>query len=130
MNIDKVFKAIGSGLSCVCATCDWYWESESRGVVGCRHTDCCGPLGGKTFPRYKGQMTDFSRFCFVCSASSAYGVAVGDSQRILGVCQEHVSVLKGLGNVSLKNGGLRTGVESQIVRPKISRLSQLLAEGF
>lgn len=102
LDMMKVFAEIRSGLACVCATCENYWEGRDRGSTGCAVPLCCGPMGGKTFPKYRGPMTDFSRFCFVCSGDSDYTVHVVGEDRVLGVCASHVSTLDNYDGVNTK----------------------------
>lgn len=96
MWLGLVNRAIQTGVSCVCATCDRYSEGRARGLPGaqCTAPSTCGsPIGGDTFTHYKGPMTDFTRFCFVCSGEASQVVKVGERERLIGICDKHVPLL-------------------------------------
>jgi hypothetical protein len=91
--------AVRSGLSAVCATCRRYWEGRERGLPEPRCTaqsGCGSPLAGGDFHEYDGPITEFDRWCFVCSGDSKYGVRAKGKKRLFGVCEEHVRLLHDL----------------------------------
>ena len=99
----KIGLAVQSGMSVVCATCERYWEGRDRGLPEPKCTarkPCGSPLAGSTFPEYKGPMTVFDRFCFVCGDRAKYGVRVGQS-RVFGMCAEHIGLMEQLEPVGL-----------------------------
>jgi hypothetical protein len=89
--------ATARGLCAVCSTCELYWEARARGVVGdaCLGSRCGSPLAGDTFRSYKGPMTDdaLQDYCFVCGEASVKVLRVPVSDRLIGVCTEHLSYL-------------------------------------
>lgn len=91
----KVVQAIHQGLSAICATCDHYWSAVEREAPSCGQ-DCGGPMSGGVFDKYRGPMTDFSLFCFVCSNKSTHGVRVGGHARVIGCCAEHIEFVQKL----------------------------------
>lgn len=81
-------------LSAICATCERYWEAKAQNKEGLFCTSpngCGGPLRGSHFPDYKGPITDFSRWCFVCGEDPTYGIRAlnSSSQRVFGMCDQH-----------------------------------------
>lgn len=104
----KVGLAIQRGVSIVCATCRRYWEGRARGLPDpkCTATRPCGsPLVSLTFPEYKGPITDFTQWCFVCGARATKGVKVREEPRVIGMCDEHVQWLGRVEPVGLKLNG-------------------------
>jgi hypothetical protein len=45
---------------------------------------------------YEGPITDFTRWCFVCGESAKYAALARGSDRVLGICKEHVRFLEEL----------------------------------
>lgn len=90
---------VKSGLSAVCATCRRYWEGRERGLPEPRCTSvsgCGSPLAGGDFHEYDGPISEFDRWCFVCSADAKYGVRAKGKKRLFGVCDAHVRLLHDL----------------------------------
>jgi len=93
----KVYLATSQGLSVVCATCEKYWGGQEQGLDRCLAVDGCGsPIAGDVFHEYRGPMTRFDTFCFVCGNRSTHAVRVDNSVRVVGVCAEHVEHVKNL----------------------------------
>ena len=91
----KVAAAVSGGLSVVCATCENYWEARDKGVPGgrCMARDGCGsPIAGDVFHEYRGPMTQFDRFCFVCGSAATHAVRVDQYVRVVGICSSHVEM--------------------------------------
>ena len=94
---------------------------------------CGSPLSGLGFPEYEGDVTGFSRFCFVCGDRAARGMRARGSERIFGVCRKHGPEwaaqikLEGKGKLSpeMTNGDVWTPLE-QVPRKK--SLSELMLE--
>lgn len=94
MDAARVALEVQKGLSIICATCERYWQGKEQGT-SCLDPGVCGsPFAGLTFSHYKGPITDFSRWCFVCGSSADFGVRVGRTSRVFGICQEHVGFFK------------------------------------
>lgn len=96
---EKVSIAIKSGLSAVCATCSNYWEARDKGIPGdkCLAVNGCGsPIAGDVFHEYRGPMTHFDKFCFVCAADATHAIRVRGNTRLIGCCSEHVDLVKTL----------------------------------
>lgn len=99
MDASKIAIAVSSGLSIVCATCEKYWSARDKNVPGdsCFAVDGCGsPIAGDVFHEYRGPMSAFDRFCFVCGNSATHAVRVDTHVRVIGVCSEHVKLVKTL----------------------------------
>jgi len=95
----KIAAAVSSGLSIVCATCEKYWGARDREPDGasCLAVDGCGsPIAGDVFHEYRGPMTQFDSFCFVCGDRAAHAVRVNTHVRVIGVCSAHVQLVKTL----------------------------------
>jgi hypothetical protein len=89
MDVARMKEAVARGLSLVCASCDLYWEGRARELPQdqCTASDgCCGPLGGGTFHEYRGQITDLTRWCFLCGADATSAVRRAGAERGVGVC--------------------------------------------
>jgi hypothetical protein len=99
MDPTKISLAVSGGLSIVCATCEKYWGARDKEVPDdkCLAVDNCGsPIAGDVFHEYRGPMVRFDQFCFVCGSQAAHAVRVDNSVRVIGVCNEHVELIKTL----------------------------------
>lgn len=96
----RVALAMDGGLSAVCSTCQLYWEARDRGVPGdgCLAKERCGsPISGDTFHEYVGPLAAvLDRYCFVCGERSSHGVKVKDRLGVIGVCADHVELVRRL----------------------------------
>lgn len=95
----KIAIAVSGGLSIVCATCEKYWDARDRGVPDdrCLAVDNCGsPIAGDVFHEYRGPMTQFDQFCFVCGDRATHAVRVDNNVRVVGICNSHVELIKTL----------------------------------
>ena len=74
----------------VCRFCVVMAEQWDRGERVC-HRQCGGPRKGRTFPLYRGPMTeDYLRWhCFVCGNSAERYIKVSSGTRELGICVKH-----------------------------------------
>lgn len=103
---EKMRAAVAGGLSIVCATCARYWEGRAAELPdpGCTAAGpCSGPLGGGSFERYDGPITDFTRWCFKCGADATAAVRVAGTEKSFGVCagcSDHVVRLSPVGHVT------------------------------
>lgn len=99
MDAVKIAAAVSGGLSIVCATCEKYWSARDKGIAGdsCLSVDGCGsPIAGDVFHEYRGPMTQFDSFCFVCGDRATHAVRVSTHVRVIGVCSEHMQLVKTL----------------------------------
>ena len=95
----KVHLAVSRGLSVVCATCEKWHKARDFNVPDgrCLAVDGCGsPIAGDTFHEYRGPMTRFDQFCFVCGSQATHALRVDNSVRVIGCCADHVSMVKEL----------------------------------
>lgn len=91
--------AVASGVSFVCAHCFNFWEAHQRGLDQClasaQGNTCTGPIGGGTFPFYRGPMeSHLANLCFVCGARADAACQVDGQTRLIGVCSKHVHMLE------------------------------------
>jgi hypothetical protein len=91
-------------------------------------------LAGDDFHEYKGPMTVFDRWCFVCAAEATHGIEVAQKERIIGVCARHLELFKELRPVGkvvlpvrfLVNG--RTIPLDKLFQPPKKSLAAAIAE--
>jgi hypothetical protein len=128
----RVAEAARSGLSIVCATCQRYWEGRDLGRDSCNQPDCGGPVLGRDFPKYVGELPDLQRWCFACGRDSDFSIKVPQGVHSVGVCKEHVRLLQDLvpatpvdGKLILQTGGKFVTLE-QIREPTKPTLMQQL----
>lgn len=99
LDAHEIALAVSKGLSVVCSTCEKYWAAREAKVPGdrCFAVNGCGsPIAGDVFHEYRGPMTQFDRFCFVCGGKASHAVRVDNSVRVIGCCTEHVDMVKRL----------------------------------
>ena len=99
LDAQRVAIAVARGLSVVCATCEKYWGARDASIPDdrCLAIDGCGsPIAGDSFHEYRGPMTRFDQFCFVCGNKSTHAVRVAENIRIVGCCSDHVELVKKL----------------------------------
>jgi hypothetical protein len=131
--------AMARGLSAVCVTCDKYWGARERGVPEdrCLSVDGCGsPIAGDDFHEYKGPITDFLRYCFVCGRAAAKGVRAQGRFRICGICEQHLPLLHTLQPKNKPEpvrdpvvmNGKETDLAGRLFRPKKPGLFQAIME--
>src|SRR5580704_18062553 len=89
----KAALAIEDGLSAVCAMCENFWSAQEKGLSGCGQR-CGGPMAGGAFDKYRGPVTDFSKFCFVCGSKATHAVRATGNVRVLGCCATHIDTVK------------------------------------
>jgi len=96
---DKIAIAVAQGLSVICATCEKYWQARDLKIPDnrCLSQDSCGsPIAGDVFHEYRGPMTQFDRWCFVCGADATHAIRVDNSVRVVGCCGNHVDTVRNL----------------------------------
>ena len=96
MNWERIQAEMKNGLALACASCKHYWEGREKGLSGIDCTTpgpCGGPSAGLGFPHYKGPVSDFSQWCFACGSRPDLGIKVSTSERIFGICREHLWLL-------------------------------------
>lgn len=98
----EVKEAMKNGFTFACAMCFRLHVAKARSVgkgwnVSCGETRCGGPGTGMAYPRYDGPLGDnLVSHCVYCGTKDP-GKAVsvkGEHNRILGVCDEHMTYLK------------------------------------
>lgn len=91
-------KALDFGYPLTCATCVHFYTACASGLLDCGKTACGGPIVGRDYPDYKGQIPreKFPALCLMCGDSKiAYKVVVtGESKFAL--CEKHKDALSGI----------------------------------
>lgn len=76
------------GLAYICTMCEHMSNSVDKKLTDCGHSSCSGPSVGKTFPDYKGPLSQIlCEYCFRCGDPSEKILEL-DSAHRLGVCSE------------------------------------------
>lgn len=100
--VAEIHKAVEAGLNIICATCPYYHKARLEGNPNCGRTECGGPVLGRDFPTYTGQIprNKFSTICLMCGDTklSCLIVVPGIEQKF-GFCHTHA---KTFDNVSVK----------------------------
>lgn len=96
--MDKVLRisaAMKRGLPIYCSTCKKYWEGRAKGLPGdqCTASLCGSPIARMDFPEYEGPIVDHGRWCFVCGVASTHAVRLPTSERVFGMCVDHLPML-------------------------------------
>ena len=74
------------GLVFICSVCEYYMHRKHGN--SCNITECGGPLSGKLFPMYKGELLPILyKICYICGKDAI--IAIGDGHRALGICEDH-----------------------------------------
>lgn len=137
MSPEKIGLAVQKGLSVVCATCERYWEGRDKGLPEprCATPRPCGsPLAGKEFPEYKGPITSFERWCFVCGQNARYGIRLPGGKRTFALCKEHIGLLNEIEPVGLDKSvepevrAARDGDERLLIKVEKKSLAAAIAE--
>lgn len=110
LNPAKIALAVQGGLSIVCSTCTKYWEGRDVGLPGdtcTAKTPCGSPLAGDDFHEYRGPISEFSGWCFICGDDPSCAIQHPGSARLFGVCERHKQALPNLVpvNMVLPQGG-------------------------
>ena len=133
-----VITEVRQGVSPVCATCKHYWSGRERGLPRPQCTTvlpCGSPIAGDTFSQYKGPITDFEQFCFVCSREANFAVKVREEKRMIGICRDHVVLLSrieaSVGDkahlIQLTSGNGRLPLLQLLPKPKPSLFAAIAA---
>lgn len=99
---EKTQAAMEAGFTYVCSMCiKLHMAKEASGdswsKARCFGASCCGPAGGAAYPEYEGPLSgSLSKWCFRCGKHDpGHAVSVKtDEARMLGVCEEHLKLLK------------------------------------
>lgn len=91
----EVAEARSKGFAFVCAMCTKLHAVPWRISPNCGVVDCGGPMSGKDFPRYTGDLEgNFVHWCFVCGQKDPeHAVQIKKSKKLLGVCKKHLRML-------------------------------------
>ena len=91
-------EALKQGFPITCATCVHFYAACAQGLPSCGKTECGGPVVGRDFPDYQGQIAreKFSEICLLCGDSNIrYKVVVGGKPRFA-LCEQHKSAFSGV----------------------------------
>jgi len=128
-------------LSIFCATCARYWRAREQGLEDTKCLSpgfCASPLGGDEFTHYKGMLPrdGYGRWCFVCGHKAHFALRAHGSDKVFGVCQDHVEVItkyRPVGmteqapNASVHHGGGWQRLGEYTVKKKRWTLRQIIA---
>lgn len=91
----EVAEARSKGFAFVCAMCTKLHAVPWRISSNCGVEDCGGPMSGKDFPRYIGDLEgNFVNWCFVCGQKNPeHAIKINGSKRYIGVCKKHLKML-------------------------------------
>lgn len=99
VGVPDIETALKEGNPITCATCVHFFEARAKGLDTCGKTLCGGPIIGRDFPEYKGQIprNKFSEICLLCGSGILYChmVVPGKDQRF-GLCLAHKDALNGI----------------------------------
>lgn len=97
---DKVLEAMQCGWIFVCAMCNKLWEGVGKdlkkdgGEQRCTSlTGCASPSYGGNFHDYKGVISNFEGFCYVCGAASDHVIHIDNCNKKIGVCKTHLKLV-------------------------------------
>lgn len=78
----------------VCRMCTHWWDAVCAGKLDCGIESCFGPFSGGSFREYTGPLNNLASVCFVCGAPARHGVATSNGGRVIGICNQHVSMME------------------------------------
>lgn len=87
----KLKEALTKGFNVICATCQHHWDGVDKGRSSCGDKECGGPVSGKEFPNYKGDIIRerFDSFCICClKPELKFKIAV-NGKAAFGLCALH-----------------------------------------
>lgn len=94
-----IVKSVEQGYPVTCATCVHFYAACAMNLPSCGKAQCGGPIVGRDFPDYKGQIprNKFSQICLMCGNSKLYcHVVVPGKEQRFGLCLEHKDCLSGV----------------------------------
>lgn len=97
VTVENIADAVKNGMPISCATCTHFYRAQALGQESCGKTQCGGPIVGRDFPDYSGQLprSKFSTICLMCGTDKiAYHVAVKEAR--FGLCEEHKDTFTGI----------------------------------
>jgi hypothetical protein len=99
VNAGDIEAALKQGFPISCATCVHFYAACAAGLPSCGKTLCGGPIVGRDFPEYKGQIprNKFEAICLMCgSVDLACHVVVAGKEQRFGLCKEHEHTFTGV----------------------------------
>jgi len=88
---DIVQNALNKGFPITCATCRYLYKGLNENKEDCGKSDCGGPLSGKGFPLYDGQITktNFPNICLICGDNKVTHLILVNDNDKFGLCDQH-----------------------------------------
>lgn len=99
VGVPEIDSALKDGYPITCATCVHFYAARAAGHPTCGKTQCGGPIVGKDFPDYKGQIprSKFAEICLRCGSKElSCHVAVPGKEQRFGLCKEHERTFDGV----------------------------------
>jgi len=90
---------VAKGYPLTCATCIHFYTAKANGKDSCGKAECGGPIVGRDYPDYKGQIprSKFNAICLMCGTNKiAYHVAVAGKEQRFALCEEHKDTFTGI----------------------------------
>jgi len=102
VSVEDIESVIKQGkVPITCATCVHFYAALAAGRESCGKTLCGGPVIGRDFPEYKGQIprNKFAEICLMCGSGILYcHIVVSGKEQRFGLCAEHKDALNGIVN--------------------------------
>lgn len=99
VTVKDIENAVIDGMPLTCATCVHFHTARLAGKPSCGKIDCGGPVVGRDFPDYSGQIprSKLAAICLMCGDSklSCQVVVLGKEQRF-GLCEAHKDTFTGI----------------------------------
>lgn len=98
LKIEVVAGSLEAGYPLTCASCIHFYTACANGLSSCGKTQCGGPVVGRDYPDYKGQIPreKFPAICLMCGDSKiAYKVVVAGTPKFA-LCETHKDALSGI----------------------------------
>lgn len=95
----EIAENVAKGYPLTCATCIHFYTAKANGSDSCGKTACGGPIVGRDYPDYKGQIprSKFASICLMCGTGKiAYHVVVPGNDQRFGLCEEHKDTFTGI----------------------------------
>ena len=99
VTVTDIKEAVASGLPVTCATCNYYHEARLKGLPGCGKMACGGPIIGRDFPDYKGQITKekLNSICLICGDGLiTHRIIIPGKEQQFALCNTHKNSFNGV----------------------------------
>lgn len=97
VGVEDITNALKLGLPLTCSTCVHYYAACALGQQTCGKILCGGPIVGRDFPEYKGQLSKerLATICLMCgSLDVEYKVITSGKSQTFALCSSHKDTFK------------------------------------